>query len=365
MSDSVSADSSVRRLGPEQVPAGADGIAFSEWPIAGFDLSCREDNLVWPASIVTMCQHLAVKARRIFVSALVASGALLSAPGPSAPADACPDAEVVFARGTTEPPGVGPTGEAFVTSLRSHAGTKSVGVYPVDYPATTEFPTALDGIRDASTHVEVMAAKCPKTQMVLGGYSQGAAVVGFVTANVIPDGAPASGVPNPMPPDVADHIAAVTLFGKPSDRFMHLIAQPPVTVGPLYAPKTLDLCIPDDLICADHGDFDQHTQYADDGLVDQAAVFAASHLSASPAGNAPSPPAVLAASPAPAATPQSPPAPAAAPSSPPAPAAAPSSPPAPAATPSSPPAPAGTPPSPRPTSPPSSWFTMVTCGYSC
>ena len=33
---------------------------------------------------------------------------------PSAAADPCPDVEVVFARGTTEPPGVGGVGQAFV-----------------------------------------------------------------------------------------------------------------------------------------------------------------------------------------------------------------------------------------------------------
>ena len=41
---------------------------------------------------------------------------------PSALAQPCPDVEVVFARGTTEAPGLGPTGEAFVDSLRSRIG---------------------------------------------------------------------------------------------------------------------------------------------------------------------------------------------------------------------------------------------------
>jgi hypothetical protein len=143
---------------------------------------------------------------------------------------------VVFARGTTEDPGVGPTGQAFVDALRARVGTKSMGVYPVDYPATTDFPTALVGIEDASAHIESTAANCPNTEMVLGGFSQGAAVMGFVTANVIPDGAP-EGVPNPMPPDVAKHVDAVALFGKPNDRFMRAISQPQVEVGPLYAAR--------------------------------------------------------------------------------------------------------------------------------
>jgi cutinase len=183
----------------------------------------------------------------------------------------------VFARGTTEDPGVGPTGQAFVDALRTRMGAKSMGVYPVDYPATIDFPTAIDGVRDASAHVESMAANCPNTKMVLGGFSQGAAVMGFVTSNVVPDGAP-DGVPNPMPPDVASHVAAVALFGKPNARFMGAIKQPQVDVGPAYAAKTIDLCVPDDFVCSSGRDFNAHTQYADTGMVDEAATFTANRV---------------------------------------------------------------------------------------
>ena len=212
------------------------------------------------AAILKVCQHCAVRAPHIaiFVGAATAAGcALLSAPVPSASAQSCPDVEVVFARGTTEAPGLGPTGDAFVDSLRSRIGSKSMAVYPVDYPATTDFPTATDGIRDASAHIESTAANCPNTNIVLGGFSQGAAVAGFVTANIIPDGAP-EGVPNPMPADVADHVAAVALFGKPNDRFMRAINQPDVAVGPLYASKTVELCVPDDFVCSSGRDFNAH-----------------------------------------------------------------------------------------------------------
>src|SRR6516225_2516457 len=102
------------------------------------------------ADVVAVCQHYAVGARQISAligAATLASWAPLSAPVPSASAQPCPDVEVVFARGTTEDPGVGPTGQAFVDALRARSGTKSIGVYPVNYPATTDFPTALDGIR--------------------------------------------------------------------------------------------------------------------------------------------------------------------------------------------------------------------------
>ena len=38
---------------------------------------------------------------------------------PFAGADCCPDIEMVFARGTGEPPVVGSVGQAFIDSLRS------------------------------------------------------------------------------------------------------------------------------------------------------------------------------------------------------------------------------------------------------
>jgi cutinase-like protein len=204
--------------------------------------------------------------------------ALLVAPVPAASADPCPDVEVVFARGTTEPPGVGHIGQTFVDTLRSRVGAKSLGVYPVNYPATTDFPTAIDGITDAGHHVESMATNCPKTRMVLGGYSQGAAVMGFVTANAVPDGADLAQPPQPMPPEIASHVAAVTLFGKPSTQFMSIINEPPVTIGPLYAPKTIDLCVPNDPVCSGSGFPAAHRQYVEAGMVDQAADFAASRL---------------------------------------------------------------------------------------
>jgi cutinase len=204
--------------------------------------------------------------------------ALLVTAMPLAAADPCPDVEVVFARGTSEPPGVGKVGQSFVDSVRSHVGGKSVGVYPVDYPATTDFPRAVDGISDAGHHVESMAANCPRTRMVLGGYSQGAAVMGFVTAGAVPDGAQLVAQLQPMPSAVADHVAAVALFGKPSGQFMSVINEPPVTVGPLYAAKTIELCVPNDPVCSGQGYPSAHRQYVETGMVDQAADFAAGHL---------------------------------------------------------------------------------------
>jgi cutinase len=254
-------------------------------------LGMREGLSARRASLVAVCKHRPVKPRQIAVSigaaALATCGGLQSAPFPSAQADPCPDAEVVFARGTTEAPGVGPTGEAFVESLRKKVSPKWVGVYAVDYPATIEFSTAVDGINDARTHILATAANCPKTKMVLGGFSQGAAVMGFVTASVVPDGVSPAEVPTPMPPEVSDHIAAVALFGKPSTRFMRAINDPSVTIGPQYVGKTIDLCVDNDLVCDVSGrSFSAHNTYIDAGMADQAATFAANQLQASWAADA-------------------------------------------------------------------------------
>lgn len=228
---------------------------------------------------------------RFVCAAIVGIAIPLSMPAQSASAGPCPDIEVVFARGTAEPPGLGITGFAFVESLRLQAGGRSVGAYAVNYPASSDFGnplpfgrTVLNGIRDAQAHMEFMAANCSGTRIVVGGYSQGAVVAGFATIAGTPDGLRAgyaASLPAPMPPEVSNHVAAVVLFGKPSDRFMRDIDAPPVAVGPLYSGKTIDFCIPFDTIC-DGSPAGQpnalHVLYGVNGMTLTAAGFAASRL---------------------------------------------------------------------------------------
>ena len=71
--------------------------------------------------------------------ATVVAAPFMSAPALPASADPCPDVEVVFARGTSEPPGVGMAGRALVDALQAQAGNKSVAVYPVNYAASSDF----------------------------------------------------------------------------------------------------------------------------------------------------------------------------------------------------------------------------------
>jgi cutinase len=212
------------------------------------------------------------------LAAAAMTATAVAAPLPKSSAQPCPDVEVVFARGTFEPPGVGGIGQSFVDAVRKQAAGRSVDVYAVNYPASTDFPTAVQGITDAANRIKATAANCPDTRIVLGGFSQGAAVAGFVTSEAVPAGAPADDVPDPLPPEIADHVAAVALFGKPSPRFMEQIDTPPVEIGSLYRAKTIDLCIADDPVCANEGDGVSHALYNRNGMTDQAAKFVVARL---------------------------------------------------------------------------------------
>ena len=227
--------------------------------------------------------------RSALVAAILLAGcAVLGVAAPRALAQPCPDVQVVFARGTGEPPGVGGIGQGFVNALQSKTGTKSVDVYPVNYAAAADFSdtmqfalTVIDGIRDATNRIEATASDCPNTRIVLGGFSQGAAVAGFVTSADVPPGVPAFLVPPPMPPEIANHVAAVTLFGTPSNRFLGDSGAPVITIGPLYVPKTTELCAQGDTICngAPPGPpTGAHGSYVGNGMTAQAASFAASRL---------------------------------------------------------------------------------------
>ena len=92
------------------------------------------------------------------------------------------------------------------------------------------------------------------------------------------------GLSGPMPAAIASHVAAVVLFGTPDSWFLNLVDRgaPPITIGQLYAGKTLQLCGTGDPVCFPGGlDRSAHSSYKDNGMADQAADFAAHHLSVS------------------------------------------------------------------------------------
>lgn len=188
---------------------------------------------------------------------------------PTATAAGCNDVEVVFARGTSEPPGIGRVGEVFVNDLRGLIGGRSMGVYAVNYPASYDFLAAADGANDASAHIQWIANNCPNSKIVLGGYSQGAAIVDVLTAVPIP----VVGFTNPLPPFAGDKIAALAVFGNPSAKIGL-----PLTSSPVFGTRAIDLCNPGDPICSPGDSVPAHRSYGPDGTAYQAAVFVANRL---------------------------------------------------------------------------------------
>jgi hypothetical protein len=116
--------------------------------------------------------------------------------------------------------------------------------------------------------------------MVLGGYSQGAAVMGFVTSAQVPEGVDPATVPKPLDPTIADHVAAVVLFAMPNERAMKFLKEPAIVIGPSYQAKTLLVCAPEDAVCSEGLNFAAHDSYAGDDatMVQQGANFVAWRL---------------------------------------------------------------------------------------
>ena len=185
----------------------------------------------------------------------------------------CPDVEVVFARGTAEPAGMGRVGQAVADGLAAQIAPRTVGSYAVNYPADYDFLTAAEGAADATNHIQSMAQSCPSTKIVLGGYSQGAAVVDML-AGVPPLGNKVGSIGSapPLSPSAAVTVAAVTVFGNPATKF----GQPLTSLGQ-FAGRAIDLCNDGDPICSGGRNPFAHRGY-EDSPAQQAAGFAAERV---------------------------------------------------------------------------------------
>ncbi|BBZ74769.1 serine esterase [Mycolicibacterium anyangense] len=207
----------------------------------------------------------------LVASPVFIAGAVLAAP-PAAVAADCPDAEVIFARGTDEPVGMGRVGDALVDSLRSQVPGLNIESYPVNYKAGKLQLHGGDGANDVISHIKSTVSSCPTTRIVLGGYSQGASVIDIVA------GVPMAGITwgSSLPPEYADNIAAVATFGNVADRTGGSLPNQSALLGA----KAIDLCNPGDPIChAGPGNaWSGHTEGYVPGYTDQAAAFVAARL---------------------------------------------------------------------------------------
>lgn len=152
----------------------------------------------------------------IVATGVVGAAGLLVAPltfAAQAPGNACPDVEVIGARGTTERPGfgvlLGPLAQQLTGEL-----PRSVRSTPVDYPASFNYTASVrQGVTSLAASLQRTAAACAGTRFVLMGYSQGANVVGDALAGRSLRGR--AGQPA-IPAALSDRVAAVLLFGDPT-----------------------------------------------------------------------------------------------------------------------------------------------------
>jgi cutinase len=204
------------------------------------------------------------------LAATAAAFTLPLAGAPAAMAEPCSDVELVFARGTHEGPGIGRVGQALADNLQGQLGGRSLGVYPVNYPASYDFLTTADGAADATNHIATLADQCPGTRVVLGGYSQGAAVVDMLVG-VPPLGNRVGDIGSapPLPGNLTGNVAAVAVFGNPATKFGN-----PVTAGSVGG-RSIDLCSDGDPICSGGRNPFAHTSYENGPMPAQAAGFVA------------------------------------------------------------------------------------------
>jgi cutinase len=180
--------------------------------------------------------------------------------------------QLIFARGTAEPPGLGLVGDALFGALQPALRSRNVDSYAVNYPASYNFLTTADGANDARDHIAQMVDQCPSTRLVLGGFSQGAAAVSML-AGVPPVGQRIGnfGSAPALDPGLANKIAAVAVFGNPGNRF-----NTPLSSTGAFAGRAIDLCSEGDPVCVVGGrDRDAHHDYSVPPYPGQAAGFIA------------------------------------------------------------------------------------------
>lgn len=157
-----------------------------------------------------------------------------------------------------------------VDALTPQLGGRTIEAYGVNYPATYDFLAAADGATDATNFISSLVAQCPSTRFVLGGYSQGAAVIDML-AGIPPLGNKIGEVGSapPLPSALDSNVAAVAVFGNPSAKFSI-----PIT-NSVFGGRAIDLCSDGDPICSDGRNPFAHTHYESSEFIPQAANFVA------------------------------------------------------------------------------------------
>ena len=164
---------------------------------------------------------LRMSARLAAIASAVACAAATLIVAPPASAAPCPDVQVVFARGTSEPPGIGRVGQAFVDALRPQLGGRTIDGLRRQLPGR---PTTSSGGRRRHRRHQLH-------QLAGRAMPRARASCSADTPRVRRSSTcwPASrrsgnkigevGSAPPLPANLDGNIAAVAVFGNPSAKF--------------------------------------------------------------------------------------------------------------------------------------------------
>ncbi|GIF43008.1 cutinase family protein [Actinoplanes xinjiangensis] len=194
------------------------------------------------------------------------AGAGTGTGGAAADNGSCTDVQLVFARGTGEPQGLGIVGRPLAQALGAELPGRTVSSFAVVYAAASNQRSAGPGATNMSQHIASVAAACPQTQFVIGGYSQGASVTDIAMGI---RGAGTAG--EAIPADLAGRVSAVVVFGNPLGLQRRTIAGSSAVFGP----KAKEFCNNGDPVCGGGNNFAAHLAYPRNGTVQQGAEFAA------------------------------------------------------------------------------------------
>ena len=197
------------------------------------------------------------------------SGGGATGGGSAGAAAGCSDVELVFARGTGEPQGLGIVGRPLAQALAAELPGKKVGSFAVVYAAASNQRSAGPGATNMSQHIASVAQTCPQTEFVIGGYSQGASVTDIAMGI---RGAGSAGTP--IPAALSDRVSAVVVFGNPLGLQRRTIAGS----SQVFGPKAKEFCNTGDPVCGGGNNFAAHLAYPRNGSVQQAADFAAAKV---------------------------------------------------------------------------------------
>ncbi|KAM0441086.1 hypothetical protein ACHAPT_000391 [Fusarium lateritium] len=121
-------------------------------------------------------------------------------------------AHVIVARGSLEAEGPGIIGEVAQKILNRIPGSDMVSL---EYPALYDpyEPSQTEGVKTLTEVVNKYAKSCPKTKMILLGFSQGAHIIADVMCGASSKGFPST---KSQPSKVSNKVAALVLMGDPS-----------------------------------------------------------------------------------------------------------------------------------------------------